>query len=182
MKMITMPPEFTNLDLFNSETNIDASELQHDTISDFSIPTQHYNAGLTNRLYGKLIETVTEFPQTTNRSDDPSQIQFSQTSQALTDLPQRVDKIKTGLLPQNKNQMAYIEQKDNDSFDVINRRHSALSSNERGNNTHQLTLSCIRDVDRSNSFRNMQANTHLLADNNVINPFNQRVNSQVPVD
>ena len=61
MKMITMPPEFTKLDLFDSETNIDASDLQHDTISDFSIPTQHINAGLTNRLYGKAIETVTEF-------------------------------------------------------------------------------------------------------------------------
>ena len=74
MKMITMPPEFTKLALFDSETNIDASDLQHDSISDFSIPTQHYNAGLTNRLYGKGIETVTEFAQTSLRSEDPSQI------------------------------------------------------------------------------------------------------------
>ena len=51
MKMLTMPPEFNNLDIFDSETNINESELQHDTISDFTLPTPHnVNAGLTSRI------------------------------------------------------------------------------------------------------------------------------------
>ena len=67
MKMITMPPEFTNLSLFDSETNINESELMHDTISDFTLPTlNNFNAGLTNRINPYQVNNITVGKVTSN--------------------------------------------------------------------------------------------------------------------
>ena len=76
MNMLTMPPEFTNLDMFDSETNINESELMHETISDFTLPTPHnVNAGLTNRINPYRVNNITGVKVTSNESISPSHIQ-----------------------------------------------------------------------------------------------------------